>query len=152
MKAVIFDLDETVIDSSHRAPLRKDGTVDLELWYSSNTFEKVMNDKPLPLVKLWHDAISAGHMVVVCTSRVMNGPDFAMLRKHGLFAHRILHRETEKNRIPDHVLKPIQLRQLLIEESITEAVMYDDKITIRRAVAKLGIDTIDPVPYNEQNK
>jgi hypothetical protein len=48
----IFDLDHTVIDSSHRQLTRADGSLDLDHWIENCTREKIYQDKLLPLAKL----------------------------------------------------------------------------------------------------
>ena len=48
----IFDLDHTVIDSSHRQLTRADGSLDLDHWIENCTREKIYQDKLLPLARL----------------------------------------------------------------------------------------------------
>ena len=43
----IFDLDDTVIDSSHRATL-KGFDLDLDAWKRDSTYENIMKDSLLP--------------------------------------------------------------------------------------------------------
>ena len=45
----IFDLDHTVIDSSHRQITRPDGSLDLAAWRRHNTRANIMRDTLLPL-------------------------------------------------------------------------------------------------------
>ena len=49
----IFDLDHTVIDSSHRQLTKADGSLDLAHWITNNTREKIMADSLLPLATQW---------------------------------------------------------------------------------------------------
>ena len=49
MKYVIFDLDATVIDSSHRQITKADGSLDLAAWKKNYTYTKVMRDSLQPL-------------------------------------------------------------------------------------------------------
>ena len=44
----IFDLDHTVIDSSHRQLTREDGSLDLDNWIENCTHEKIMQDSLFP--------------------------------------------------------------------------------------------------------
>ena len=53
MKYVIFDLDATVIDSSHRQITKADGSLDLAAWKKNSTYAKVMRDSLLPLANHW---------------------------------------------------------------------------------------------------
>lgn len=75
----IFDLDHTVIDSSHRQLTRADGTLDLDNWIANCTAEKINQDKLLPLARLMRSAYSNGHHVVICTARVLSVHDHCYL-------------------------------------------------------------------------
>ena len=70
----IFDLDGTVIDSSHR---QGDTLAD---WRRMNTVGNIMRDRLLPLAGKMQTAIQDGLDVWICTSRVMGKADFAFLR------------------------------------------------------------------------
>ena len=48
-KIAIFDLDGTVIDSSHRTPNKPDGTLDLEGYFELRTRKNIFKDTLLPL-------------------------------------------------------------------------------------------------------
>ena len=47
----IFDLDGTIIDSSHRQATLPDGTLNLAHWFENATPEKIFEDKVLPLAR-----------------------------------------------------------------------------------------------------
>jgi len=68
----IFDLDHTVIDSSHRQHTKPDGSLDLDNWRENCTQQKIMADKILPLADLMRSAWSNGHNVIICTARVLS--------------------------------------------------------------------------------
>ena len=56
----IFDLDDTVIDSSHRATLTVvNGQVELDLnaWRKDSTYENIMKDSLLPLANYMRECI-----------------------------------------------------------------------------------------------
>ena len=57
----IFDLDGTVIDSSHRLG------DSLDDWRRMNTPANVAKDSPLPLLDQMRDAIADDLDVIVCT-------------------------------------------------------------------------------------
>ena len=61
----IFDLDGTVIDSTHRQGETLDD------WRRMNTVGNIMRDGLLPLAGKMQTAIQDGLDVWVCTSRVM---------------------------------------------------------------------------------
>ena len=48
-KIFIFDLDDTVIDSSHRATSDDNYQLDLDAWKKDSTTENIFNDTLLPL-------------------------------------------------------------------------------------------------------
>ena len=56
---VIFDLDGTTIDSSHRQATKSDGTLDLAHWFDNATPEKIFQDKLLPLSQQMHKRCKA---------------------------------------------------------------------------------------------
>ena len=66
---VIFDLDETVVDSAHRTPNHPDGTLNLPLYLQLKTRENTLQDGLLPLADLWRSLDLNEVYVVVCTAR-----------------------------------------------------------------------------------
>ena len=74
----IFDLDETVIDSSHRQ-----GET-LDEWIALNTRDNILKDTLLPLADQMKAAYHNGDVVTVCTSRVLSAHDFESFRLLGL--------------------------------------------------------------------
>ena len=73
----IFDLDDTVIDSSHRATLKADSLqLDLDAWRRDSTRENIMKDSLLPLANFMRECIATPHAFVwVCTARNMAQAD-----------------------------------------------------------------------------
>ena len=51
----IFDLDNTVIDSSHRQTF-VDGKLDLDAWTRDNTKKNIRKDSLLPIAKIMKSA------------------------------------------------------------------------------------------------
>lgn len=90
MQTLVFDLDQTVVDSSHRTPL-VDGKVDVLGYISLQTKENVYRDEILPLGNLMKDKYNQNH-IVVCTARVMKEHDYDFLREKGLRYHEIFER------------------------------------------------------------
>ena len=88
----IFDLDGTVIDSSQRQ-----GDT-LDDWRRMNTPANVAKDSRLPLFDQMRDAINDGQDVIICTSRVMDDPDFQWLADNGIDNVTILCRDSNDNR------------------------------------------------------
>ena len=70
-KFKIWDLDGTVIDSSHRYYTLENGDIDLPRWIENNTRENIALDKLLPLADLMRDNYRSGDTVIICTARVL---------------------------------------------------------------------------------
>lgn len=90
MGIFVFDLDQTVIDSSHRTP-KKDGEIDLVKYLSLQTRENIYKDKILPLASLMKNKFETDY-VIVCTARKMTKDDYDFLRDHNLNFHEIYER------------------------------------------------------------
>ena len=143
----IFDLDGTVIDSSHRLG------DSLDDWRRMNTPANVAKDSPLPLLDQMRDAIADDLDVIVCTSRVMSGRDFRWLDDHGIRGVTILSRDVSDDRLCGffklHLLKDYA-------DSIgytwarfcQTSIMFDDSIDVQNTLRSVGLRVIDPVNYN----
>ena len=144
----IFDLDGTVIDSTHR---QGDGSLDD--WRRMDTAKNVALDSPLPLLDQMRDAIADDLDVIVCTSRVMAGRDFRWLDDHGIRGVTILCRDVDDDRLCGffklHLLKDYA-------DSIgytwarfcQTSIMFDDSIDVQNTLRSVGLRVIDPVNYN----
>ena len=143
----IFDLDGTVIDSSHRLG------DSLDDWRRMNTPANVAKDSPLPLLDQMRDAIADDLDVIICTSRVMAGRDFRWLNDHGIRGVTILCRDVDDDRLCGffklHLLKDYA-------DSIgytwarfcQTSIMFDDSIDVQNTLRSVGLRVIDPVNYN----
>ena len=143
----IFDLDGTVIDSSHRLG------DSLDDWRRMNTPANVAKDSPLPLLDQMRDAIADDLDVIICTSRVMAGRDFRWLDDHGIRGVTILCRDVDDDRLCGffklHLLKDYA-------DSIgytwarfcRTSIMFDDSIDVQNTLRSVGLRVIDPVNYN----
>ena len=144
----IFDLDGTVIDSTHR---QGDGSLDD--WHRLNTAKNVALDSPLPLLDQMRDAIADDLDVIVCTSRVMAGRDFRWLDDHGIRGIDILCRAPSDNRTCGF-FKLQLLHNYARSIGWTWArfcqgsIMFDDDIGVQNTLKSVGLRVIDPVNYN----
>jgi len=147
-KIQIFDLDGTVIDSSHRQLYcPTSGDLNLANWIANSTPEKVMADSLLPLADFWHHIINnTNDYIMICTARVLSKTDYEFLTLHGLIANKIFSRPKGCN-TNDAVLKVKQLNPYLSLKQFAKAekFMYDDNHSVRQAVAKIGITPINPL-------
>jgi len=71
----IFDLDGTVIDSSHRQGNSLDD------WFRLNTRENIFKDVPLSLGRHIRNLHLKGHKVLICTSRNISKDDLDYLEQ-----------------------------------------------------------------------
>lgn len=95
MATIVFDLDMTIIDSSHRHASKPDGSIDLAHWFQNATPEKIAADGFLPLADFVRTFYDAGNEIVFCTARCMQEADHAFLAKHfdRIPHHRVYSRE-----------------------------------------------------------
>ena len=146
----IFDLDGTVIDSSHR---QGDTLAD---WRRMNTVGNIMRDRLLPLAGKMQTAILDGLDVWICTSRVMGKGDFAFLRMQGLLPNGgpVIHRMGEGDARPCGELKLAKLRGMAASMGVNwvqfahDSIMFDDSIDVQNTMRGAGLRVIDPVQFN----
>jgi len=144
MKTYIFDLDMTVIDSSHRKVSLPDGSIDLANWRENCTLEKIFLDDLLPLADVMKDAYGH-HQVVICTAREMTAYDLMFLRYHGLQFDYLLCRDKGDMR-SDAKLKSDLLSDFLFDFAVEpeDCTFFEDNLSVHEAMKPLGILTIHP--------
>tara|TARA_R110000737_G_scaffold75921_2_gene106155 strand:+ start:68 stop:556 length:489 start_codon:yes stop_codon:yes gene_type:complete len=151
----IWDLDGTVIDSSHRYSTLANGDIDLPRWIADNTRENIQQDKLLPLAQLMRSNYQQGHIVIICTARVLGVWDHVFLADHGIKAHFILSRALGDNR-GDAEMKRAKLLALFSDLNVPfarwtrNATFYDDNIGVLEMAEKCGIRTRNAVQLNLQ--
>ena len=146
----IFDLDGTVIDSTHR---QGDTLAD---WRRMNTVGNIMRDRLLPLAGKMQTAIQDGLDVWVCTSRVMGKADFAFLRLQGLLPNGgpVIHRIGEGDARPCGELKLAKLQGMAAAMGVNwvkfahDSIMFDDSIDVQNTMRNAGLRVVDPVQFN----
>ena len=149
----IYDLDHTVIDSSHRQATLPNGDLDLDHWIENNTPEKIARDKLLPLAGHWIRQRQRGAEIVVCTARVMGEADYQFLADHGLEYDGMICR-SEGDRTPDAILKERGLRQYAADNGIAWArfckfsVMLDDNENVIRHLTARGLRVYNSLILN----
>ena len=151
-KIVVFDLDGTVIDSSHRTPSNPDGTLDLQGYYKQRTRQNIFKDTLLPLADVMKDRYRSGdYYVVICTAREIDKDDLEFLEYHGLKYDEILDRTNCRKKyhwgLPDPQYKTKQLK----EYKHTEYTFYDDaKPTIELFSGYSNVNMIDANKANTE--
>lgn len=140
----IFDLDGTVIDSSHRHATLPDGSLDLAGWIANSTPEKIRNDSLLPLADVMRKLFPNCEEMLICTARVMGEPDLEYLAENGLLFDGLLSRP-RGNRMRDDVLKEMLLRDhatrsgLTWEQFTRSAHMFDDNARVIETLQSIGL-------------
>lgn len=167
MAYFIFDLDGTVVDTSHRYRNGPDGHIDLEFWFANSTPEMIAKDKLLPLAVSWRALYKIGHKIVVCTARDFSDNPKVPTKNIGkvyeqfLFDNRLyysamLHRTMagpEHETMGDGELKIKLLGDYFRSEGFdspadAEPVMWDDNVKVIAAMQSIGVHCYDAVQAN----
>jgi len=150
----IFDLDHTVVDSSHRQATRPDGSLDLDHWREHSTPAMIERDTLLPLADQWRKAHRKGATIIVCTARVMSAADYRYLTSRGLFADVVISRQ-EGDRTPDDLLKLRGLKRYCREAGISwkrlcrTSVMWDDNSSVLQTLSANGLTVYNALSFNQ---
>jgi len=149
-KIYIFDLDGTIIDSSHRATHDENGQIDLNGWKEKSTKEFIFQDSLLPLYCQLQEDYKNGDMVVLCTARELSKWDYEFIYFHNIYFDKIISRP-KGNQTKDHILKKAQCSYLFnlpcYRES--EKIFYDDNWSNLEALAELGAIVSDAKQWNK---
>lgn len=145
----IFDLDATLIDSSHRINESGDKLkgVDLNFWIENNTRDNILKDSLLPLVNLFNEFKKTNFTNIAVTARAMTEADFEFLDTHGLHFNMVLHRENSLDL--DHVLKEKKLQELFSNEHYIPFLAFDDKNDNLDVFSKFGFKCFNAIEMNE---
>lgn len=143
---LIFDLDETVIDSAHRTPNNPDGTLNLAAYIANHTPENVFKDKLLPLAGYMKAAILAGHDVAILTARDMAFCDYQFLVKHGIAPAHIFSRDRCNDpvhyKMSDGAYKVEWFRKMPKFLTEQHCIMFDDSKPVKAAMRRIGVTTL----------
>ena len=138
-RVCIYDLDGTIINSSHRIKLREDGSLDLNHWKNNSTKDMIFQDTLLPLYETLRWDYINGNYVVICTARELGKWDMEYIHSMGIYYDKIISRP-KGNITIDHVLKARQLKyfwQLKPFQKLHK-IFYDDNLNNLQAIDKLG--------------
>jgi FMN phosphatase YigB (HAD superfamily) len=152
-RIIIFDLDETIVDSSHRTPNHPDGTLNLPLYLQLKTRENTLRDGLLPLADYWRSLCLRENYVVVCTARTWADFDQEFLDIHGLRAHKILARFTERQcsmRDPDLKRESLQRLFNLKQFRHLPKIMFDDARPVISEMRRIGVHCLNAVKVNQR--
>lgn len=153
-RIIIFDLDATAIDSSHRTPNHPDGTLNLPLYLSMKNRENTFLDSLLPLADFWRNLDRSKNHVWICTARNWADFDQEFLNFHGLFADKILHRASNgsENNKKDAKLKRVWLQRLfnLKQYQKLPKFMFDDANSVITEMRQMGIVCLNSLVVNKR--
>lgn len=156
MMHFIFDLDHTIVDSSHRQATRPDGSLDLDHWRENSTAKLVERDTLLPLAHEWRKIQRKGNAkIIVCTARVMGPADYFYFGSRGLFAETIISRR-EGDRTADDLLKLRGLKQYAREHGMSwkrfckTSIMFDDNSSVLQTLGANGLTVHNALDINER--
>jgi hypothetical protein len=152
----IFDLDHTLIDSSHRSLTRADGSLDLAHWRENCTRDAIMRDLPLPLMAHARRLHESAHCeVIACTARVMSGADYEYLAAYGILFDEILSRPNG-DQSSDASLKERLLREYAFAigemnfyRFARRSIMVDDNENVLKHLQALGFRVYNAISINE---
>jgi FMN phosphatase YigB (HAD superfamily) len=162
-KLIIFDLDATVIDSTHRvAPcMLPNGDLDLNLYREQAcTRPQVYKDDLLPLSLVMLEYIAQGVEVAIVTARHMFKHDYDFLKKHGLKTNMIFSRDKLHKHFGDKArqlytcgdaqYKGAYFKLLKELKPDSYMILYDDHLGVLREARKHGIKAIDATHINRR--
>lgn len=82
-RIAIYDMDGTIVDSSHRYRTIVDShgeRIDLDYWRENQY--RAMDDTLLPMIEqYWADLADENCYVIIATARVMNAPDWQFVKE-----------------------------------------------------------------------
>jgi len=155
MAYVIFDLDGTVIDSSHRQSTKPDGSLDLDHWIERNKPELIMQDSLLPLARVMRIIKANGHKVIVCTARSYQIADEEFLAANGLNYDVYLSRAAKGDMRDDASLKVELLNDYFTglgfrSVEAAKPMMFDDNLRVIDAMIAIGVTCYDATQANRR--
>tara|TARA_R110000737_G_scaffold25053_1_gene43694 strand:+ start:155 stop:646 length:492 start_codon:yes stop_codon:yes gene_type:complete len=151
---VIFDLDQTVINSNHRNPCNEDGTLNLERYFELKTRVNIFKDTLLPLAKIFKQVKKEGNYIIVATARNIDRDDMDFLTVNDLIPDKLLSRRVTEYSVPDDQLKARKLQQLFNLKQFQNAnkIMFDDSKPVITKMRQMGIVTLNSVKVNKRLK
>lgn len=141
MTTLIFDLDNTTINSDARTPYFDNGDLDLTMYKVMQTRKNIFKDKLLPLAKVMRSAYNRGFEVVILTAREMTKADYDYLNFHNLKAHLILSRNNITDahfNLTDSLYKLQHVKNANID--INNSIMYDDNALVKKVLRLNGLN------------
>lgn len=150
---VIFDLDGTVIDSSHRTPTRNDGTLDLESYIRLRSRKTIFQDTLFPLAKIMRQLAKSGNYIIISTARIIDQDDLDYLAEMDIPYHKIFSRpENDRSKDADLKLRTMRSFRNLKQFRDKPWFMFEDATPVIAAMRKAGVRCLNSVKVNEKLK
>ena len=148
-KIRIYDLDGTIIDSSHRARHDENGKLDLDHWKANNTKENIFKDDLLPMYWQLVADYKNGDHIILCTAREMGKWDYEYLHQMGIYYDRILSRPTGET-LTDWKLKRKLLNPFFNLKPFQKYAkyFYDDNKLNLKALESMGAKCTNAKQWN----
>jgi len=148
---IAWDLDGTLVDSSHRIKFLNNGDFDLCHWVdTSNNLDMVMKDTLLPLVEVYRSFKKAGYTQICVTARDMTKCDYEFLSKNDLLFDMILHRGDSLELC--HILKSRRLKDYFNLSGKIPFMAFDDNEDNLNVFDNFGFRTFHALTVNEKIK
>lgn len=133
----VFDLDGTLVDSSHRYKTLIDSNggekIDLDYWRKNS--DKVFLDEPLPLVEKFKELLKKPEtLVVIATARVWCELSQKFLEHHNLMPHALIARMSEHDNRKGTDLKIEGLKKINVKDA--EYHIYEDNLDYLKGLMK----------------
>ena len=146
----IYDLDGTIIDSSHRAIVNPDGTINLKKWREMNTKDFIFGDTLLPMYWQLVSDYKMGDIIVICTARNLNKHDMNFIHTMGIYYDYIISRP-DGDITADDVLKWNQCKHFFNLKQFQKCrkTIFDDNVkTLTRFFSK-GCNIVNSKEWNK---
>lgn len=136
-RVAIYDMDGTIVDSSHRYRTIVDDNgerIDLDYWRENEY--RAMEDQLLPMAEQYKKDLLDPHCyVIIATARVMNEPDWQFVREKLGMPDYFISRPANSS-ISGKILKINGLARFfnLVNFKDAEFVFYEDNIQYLKAV------------------
>lgn len=134
MRIAIYDMDGTIVDSSHRYRVTAENKIDIEYWRANEY--RAMEDGLLPLAAQYmQDIENPDVYVIIATARVLRGPDWQFIREVLGEPNYVISRGENDTR-SGATLKINGLQRFfnLKQFRLADAVFYEDNISYLKAV------------------
>jgi hypothetical protein len=145
MKTIIFDLDETVINSNHRVKpyIKPCGSLDLNLYRKNATLINILKDKKLPLFSQIAKFKKQGYKIVICTARQLKLWDRLSFFMLGLKYDVMLSRNNISDihsSLSDDLYKLIHLNNAGLINS--NSIMFEDNKSVKSLLRQAGLTVL----------